>query len=133
MAGGATRVSLPLYRREHAGGLSTGIQVMNLGSDAAHIQIRFVRQYDDGRTESVACLADCEVDVARRKLEPIARSGGEVAGEASLFLCELDLKAKPCEAKACLERLVERGGALGNGAAQLRERSRVDERCRREP
>lgn len=65
VTGGAMQVALPLYRREHAGGLSTGIQAMNLGTQAATVSIRFTKQNPDGTSSEVAgCSALCSVTIA---------------------------------------------------------------------
>ncbi len=62
---GALQVALPLYRREHAGGLSTGIQAMNLGLQPASVTIRFTKQNTDGASSEVTgCGAPCSVTIA---------------------------------------------------------------------
>jgi hypothetical protein len=63
--GGATRTALPLYRREHAGGLSTGIQAMNLGTAPADVTISFTMQNADGSSTPVTgCGSPCSVTIA---------------------------------------------------------------------
>jgi hypothetical protein len=57
VSGGAHRVALPLYRREHVG-LSTGIQAMNTGSETAEVTISFIRQNADGTTTPVTGCGD---------------------------------------------------------------------------
>jgi hypothetical protein len=65
VAAGALTVALPLYRRQHAGGLSTGIQAQNLGDAAANVTLRFRKQNPDGSTTEVAgCGTDCQVQIA---------------------------------------------------------------------
>jgi hypothetical protein len=51
-----------------------------------------------------------EIRRARSILRPLSRRGtGEVARQATLALCELDLAARPCQAAVCLREL-EQGG-----------------------
>jgi hypothetical protein len=65
VTGGSTFTALPLYRREHAGGLSTGIQAMNLGGQSASVTIQFTKQNPDGSSTEVAgCGAPCTVQIA---------------------------------------------------------------------
>jgi hypothetical protein len=40
LQGGATKVALPLFRKQHVG-LTTGIQAMNIGTDRADVTIDF--------------------------------------------------------------------------------------------
>lgn len=46
-----------------------------------------------------------EIQRARSILAALARGSGEVSRQARLALCELDLKARPCQAAACLAEL----------------------------
>lgn len=57
---GATTVALPLYRRNHAGGLSTGISVMNVGENVANITIAFTV----AGAGPVSCSSGCTASVA---------------------------------------------------------------------
>jgi hypothetical protein len=61
---GATTVALPLYRREHAGGLSTGISVMNLGATQASITVSFSQATPGGGSQPVSCGSPCTQTVA---------------------------------------------------------------------
>jgi hypothetical protein len=63
---GSRRLALPLWRRNHAGGLSTGISVMNAGTSAAHVAVAFSRALPAGSTEAVVCPAGCALE-----LEPL--------------------------------------------------------------
>jgi hypothetical protein len=55
---GATTVALPLYRRAHANGLTTGISVMNIGSGQAQITVAF-NENRGGQSVPVTCTSDC--------------------------------------------------------------------------
>jgi len=55
---GATTVALPLYRKAHANGLTTGISVMNIGSGQAQITIAF-NQAQGGGSTPVSCPTGC--------------------------------------------------------------------------
>lgn len=58
---GATIVHLPLVRRKHtAMALSTGIQVMNVGTAVANVKIRF---FDNTGVELISCGTACDVSV----------------------------------------------------------------------
>jgi hypothetical protein len=50
-------VALPLYRRDHAKGLTTGISVMNVGSGEAQITVSFTENLPGGTTRPVSCGA----------------------------------------------------------------------------
>jgi hypothetical protein len=53
-------VALPLYRRTHAKGLTTGISVMNVGTGDAQITVSFTQNNQGGTTSPVSCPpADC--------------------------------------------------------------------------
>jgi hypothetical protein len=56
---GAQTVALPLWRRNHANGLSTGISAMNIGTSDAQITVAFTRVNNDGSTTPVSCGAEC--------------------------------------------------------------------------
>ncbi len=56
---GATTVALPLYRKAHANGLTTGISVMNVGTGQAQITVSFNQNLPNGTSQPVACGADC--------------------------------------------------------------------------
>jgi hypothetical protein len=58
-AQGATTVALPLYRRGHVG-LTTGISVMNVGSESANVTVAFT---PNGASQPVACTG-CSATVA---------------------------------------------------------------------
>jgi hypothetical protein len=55
---GATTVALPLYRREHANGLTTGISVMNVGTGQASITVSF-NQTVGATSVPVNCPTGC--------------------------------------------------------------------------
>jgi hypothetical protein len=59
----ATKVALPLWRREHAFGLSTGISVMNVGAEEARVTLEVNESRGAGFTR-IACGAPCERTVA---------------------------------------------------------------------
>lgn len=49
-----------------------------------------------------------EIRQARSTLRHLAKGAqGEVRRQATIALCELDLKARPCEAAACLQELID--------------------------
>ncbi len=61
-ADGATKVALPLYRRNHtANKLTTGIQAMNIGSETAQAQIVFK---PSGGAPEVSGCTGCSVSIA---------------------------------------------------------------------
>jgi hypothetical protein len=67
------------------------------------------------------------VEAARASLKKLAeRAGGEVGRQATLALCELDLKTDPCRSRACLMQLLL--GAdfeIGQEAEQLLDHWRL--------
>lgn len=64
-AGGAKRVALPLYRNKHtADDLSTGIQVMNLGSAPANLSL--IIRDNSGQDITGACGGECTRTIAPR-------------------------------------------------------------------
>lgn len=58
-----TTVALPLYRRTHAGGLSTGLSVMNVGNAEATITVAFTQALAGGGTQPVSCPTGCTQSV----------------------------------------------------------------------
>jgi hypothetical protein len=56
---GATTVALPLWRKNHANGLTTGISVMNVGSGTANVTVSFTKVNPNGTTTPVSCGAQC--------------------------------------------------------------------------
>jgi hypothetical protein len=53
----ATTVALPLYRDSHANGLTTGIAVMNVGSEEAQISLNLQEATRSGGSQPVDCPA----------------------------------------------------------------------------
>jgi hypothetical protein len=59
---GATTVALPLYRKNHASGLTTGISVMNIGSGEAQITVAF-NEAQGTNSVPVSCPTGCSQTV----------------------------------------------------------------------
>jgi hypothetical protein len=70
---------------------------------------------------------------AQATLRRLASTGGPIAAEAALAVCEVDLARAPCVARACLQTLAQAEGRARAGAQRLLARGHLDERCRPTP
>jgi hypothetical protein len=59
----ATSVALPLYRKQHVRGLTTGIAAMNVGTRDAQITVSFSQTHPDRTSTPVTCGAACRQTV----------------------------------------------------------------------